>query len=111
MQRKGSLLRRKGEAEAWKSREDHPRAKKFMQQPAGLWQGGSGLTEKTEGTWMGVLNLEKGDPDLRSPARDRQEWGKQWEALGICRHPKPPGTCPNITEWNKKNKKCLKKSF
>lgn len=73
--------------------------------------GRSGLTEKTEGTWMGVLNLEKGDPDLRSPARDRQEWGKQWEALGICRHPKPPGTCPNITEWNKKNKKCLKKSF
>lgn len=71
-----------------KAGKDHPRAKKFIQQPAGLWQGGSGLTEKTEGTWIGVLNLEKGDPDLRSPARDRQEWGKQcngkhWEFAGI----------------------------
>lgn len=84
--RKGSLIWRKGEqrpGEEGKSIQEQ----RSSQKAACLWQGGEARVE--------MLSLEK-------RAGHRQEGtAARWEALGICKDLKPPGTCPKITEWKK----------
>lgn len=78
----------KGGAEAWRGGKEYPRAKKFA-------EGCMPLAGRRGTARVEMLSLEK-------RAGHRQEGtAARWEALGICKDLKPPGTCPKITEWKK----------
>lgn len=84
--REGSSMCRKGEQRPGKKGKSI-QEQRSSQKAACLWQGGEARVE--------LLSLEK-------RAGHRQEGtAARWEALGVCEDPKPPGTCPEITEWKK----------
>lgn len=84
------------EAEAWKGR---ARASESQEVHATACVPGGGEPTQEGPGWR--CSAWEGDPEPRSAAGGRQEWGEaaRWEALAIRKDPWPPGMCPKITEW------------
>lgn len=86
--REGGLIWRKGEQGPGKEGKSI-QEQRSSQKAACLWRGGEARAR------VEMLSLEK------RAGHGQEGTAARWEALGVCEDPKPPGTCPKITEWKK----------